>query len=132
MSVLNASILSGATWTPTGGSALVFASDGRSVPGGVSLVVPADTNLVLRRSLEVRAILPAYAANSNAFARMGKCTMLYRIPYVAADGKLYSQPVRIEASFHPDYATKSARMNEAIAFLADSDFTDFWLNSLIS
>ena len=132
MSVLNASVLSGATWTPSGGSALTFAPDGRSVQGGVSLVVPADTNLVLRRSLEVRTILPAYPASPNAFARMGKCTMLYRVPFVAADGKLYSQPVRIEASFHPDYASKSSRMNEAIALLADSDFSDFWLNSLIS
>lgn len=132
MSVLNASVLSGATWTPTGGSALVFAPDGRSVQGGVSLVVPADTNLVLRRSLEVRTILPAYPASPNAFARMGKCTMLYRVPFVATDGKLYSQPVRIEASFHPDYTNKGNRMNEAIALLADSDFSDFWLNSLIS
>lgn len=132
MSVVNASILSGATWTPTGGTAVAFTPDGRSVANGVSLVVSADTNLVTRRSLELRTVLPAYPASSNAFARMGKNTMLFRCPFIAPDGKLYTQPIRIEASFHPDYAQKAARMSEAIALLADSDFSDFWANSLLS
>lgn len=131
MSVVNASILSGATWAPSGGTALAFIPDGRTVQNGVSLVVSTDTNLVTRRSLELRTVLPAYPASSSAFARMGKNTLLYRCPFVGPDGKLYSQPIRIEASFHPDYTEKGNRMNEAIALLADSDFAGFWASSLL-
>lgn len=131
MSLANASILSGATWAPTGGTALNFTPDGRSKENGIGLVVTADTNLVTRRTLQAKSVLPSLPANNGAFARLGRNAMTYSIPFVAADGKLYNQTIKIEAAFHAEYTQKSTRRNEAISFLADSDFTDFWDNSLL-
>lgn len=132
MSLSNAVIKTGATWSATGGTDLTFAMDGRSVKDGISLVVPADTILTTRRSLEARAILPAMAVNANSYAKLGRNSLAYRVPYMAADGKLYYQHVKIECTFHAEYTGKNTVLNEAIAFLADSDFAQFWQNSIVT
>lgn len=132
MALSSAVIKTGATWAPTGGSDLTFGPDGRSVKDGISLVVPADTNLITRRSLECRAIMPGLAASSAAFAKLGRNFMSYRVPYVAADGKLYLQHVQIQTSFHADYSDKNTILGDAIALLADSDFADFWQKSILT
>lgn len=132
MSLSNAVIKTGATWSSSGGSDLTFAPDGRSVKDGISLVVPADTNLILRRSLECRAILPALASSSATYAKLGRNTLSYRIPFVAADGKLYLQHIKIETSFHAEYGGKNGALSDATAFFGDSDFTSFWQSSIVT
>lgn len=131
MALSNAVVKTGATWSSTGGADLTFAPDGRTVKDGVSLVVPADTNLILRRSLECKAIMPALAPSSTQFAKLGRTSLAYRVPFIAADGKLYLQHVKIEATFHSEYTAKATVMGDAIAFLADSDFSAFWLTSIV-
>lgn len=132
MSLINASILSGATWTPTGGSALAFASSGRAISDGLELVVTADTNLITRRSLQLKSSLPELAASANAFSKMGRNQLTYFIPFIAADGKLYRQSIVMTEAFHPEYTQAAARRNESISFKADSDFSDFWANYLLT
>lgn len=132
MALSNAVIKTGATWSSTGGSDLTFAPDGRTVKDGISLVVPADSNLILRRSLECKAILPALAPTASSFARLGRNTLSYRVPFVAADGKLYLQHVKIETTFHAEYTGKNTVINDATAFFGDSDFTAFWQTSVVT
>lgn len=128
MSLINATIKTGATWAATGGSDLAFTPDGRAIPDGVNLVVLADTNLVLRRSLAARATMPALPTKTGDYARLGRAHLTYLVPFIASDGKLYKQPVKIEMGFHPEYtdANKAAVINDATAFLADTDFANFW------
>lgn len=134
MGLQNASISSGASWAPTGGTALAFIPDGRLVPSGVSLVVSADTDLVTRRQLTLRATLPAMSGSANGYARLGRNTAVYRVPYIADDGKLYVQTVRLETAFHAQYAQadKELILSDAIAILADSDFSDFWKKAILA
>lgn len=132
MSLLNAVVKTGATWAPTGGSDLTFTSDGRAVNDGVSLVVTADTNLLTRRSLVARAILPALPSKAGEYAKLGRNSVVYKVPFIAADGKLYTQSVRIEMAFHPEYTGKNTVIGDAAAFVADSDFTSFWQSSVLS
>lgn len=132
MALSAAVIKTGASWSATGGTDLTFALDGRSVKDGISLVVPADTNLITRRSLECRAIMPALAATASSFAKLGRNYLSYRVPFVAADGKLYLQHVQVQTSFHAEYTGKNTVLNDATAFLADSDFANFWQSSILT
>jgi hypothetical protein len=132
LSLINAIIKTGATWAPTGGTDVTFVPDGKTVQDGISLVVAADTNLLTRRSLTARAVLPALPAKTGDFAKLGRNSLVYKVPFVAADGKLYLQTVRIEMAFHAEYTGKNTVINDATAFIADSDFANFWQSSLTS
>lgn len=132
MPLSNAVFPSGATWAPTGGSSTTLAADGRQVKNGVSLIVTGDTNLLTRRSLQCTATLPALPANSGSYAKLGRNSIRYAIPFVAADGKLYTQLVRIETSFHSEYSGKATAIADIAALTQDSDFTDFWTKSLLT
>lgn len=134
MSLNPATIKSGATWTGAGGADLIFTPDGRAVANGLSLVVMADTNLVLRRSLTLKASLPALPVKVGDFAKLGRTSMVLKVPFLAADGKLYQQTVRIEQAFHSEYGTalKNGVINDAAALILDTDFANFWQASVLA
>jgi hypothetical protein len=97
------------------------------------LVVVADDDLVTRRSVIARATLPKLPVGTG-YATLGRNTLTYKVPFVASDGRLYIQSVKIEAAFHPEYeqASKESVIQDAPAFLVDSDFTSFWHDSLLA
>lgn len=132
MSLSNASLKTGATWSPSGGTDLTFVPSGRSVSNGIELVASSDPSLILRRSLEMKVSLPSLPANANAYAKLGRRSIVYRIPYVASDGKLYTQTIRIEAAFHADDTRQNDLMADCASFFADADFTSFWQGMLLS
>lgn len=132
MSLTNAVYKSGATWAPTGGSDVTLVPDGRVVKNGLSLVVAADTNLLTRRGFTFVATLPAMPVSTGAYAKLGRTSLKEVIPYLAVDGKLYLQTVRIETAFHSEYTGKNVAIADAAAFVSDSDFTSFWQSSLLT
>lgn len=134
MGLQTATIKTGATWAPTGGTDLSFVPDGKALTDGVNLVVVADTNLLLRRSLTARATLPAAPTKVGNYAKLGRNSIVYKLPMVALDGKTYVQSVRIEVTFHAEYslANKTIAIQDACALTADSDFQNFWLSSILT
>jgi hypothetical protein len=133
MALKTAVIKTGATWTPSGGTDLSFVPDGRVVTDGVNLIVLADTNLLTRRTLTGRATLPAAPAKTGDFARLGRNTLTYRLPFTASDGKIYTQTVKIETAFHAEYtaAQKGAAVSDGAAMMLDADFENFWKYSVV-
>jgi hypothetical protein len=133
MSLKNAVFKTGATWAPTGGTDVTFVPDGRVVSDGVNLVVTADDNLLLRRSLTARSTLPAAPAKVGDYARLGRNSVVYRIPFVAADGKTYTQTVKIETAFHAEYTStqKGVAVTDGAALMLDDDFQSFWKSSIL-
>lgn len=132
MSLTNASLKTGATWSSSGGTDLTFVPSGRPISNGLELVASSDSSLILRRSLELKVSLPSLPANTNAYAKLGRRAVVYRIPYVASDGKLYTQTIRIEAAFHADDTRQNGLMGDCASFFADTDFTSFWQGMLLS
>jgi len=134
MPLQSASIKSGATWAPTGGSDLVFAADGRAITDGVRVVVVSDSDLLLRRSLVAKSQLPGPAPKAGAPARLGRNQMTYFVPFKAADGLIYNQSIGIVMNLHAEYslASRTALKADAAALLASASFADFWLNSILT
>lgn len=132
MSLSNAVFKTGATWAPTGGTDLTLALDGRVVQNGISTIVTADTNLLTRRSMTFAASLPALPVTVGAYGKLGRNIAKYQIPFIAEDGKLYTQTIRIETAFHAEYSDKNTAIADIAALVSDSDFTAFWQSSLLT
>lgn len=128
MSLDNASIKSGASWGPTGGTDLAFSKDGRSVANGISLIVVADQDLVMRRNLRLVATPPANAAKVGDFPRLGRQTLTYGVPFKDTTGRVVVQYQQIGMAWHPemDRTLRLKHRRDMAAFLADSDFDAFW------
>lgn len=132
MSLTNAVVKTGATWSPTGGTDLALTSSGRSIKDGLELVVTSDASLLLRRSVELKVSMPSLPPSANAYAKLGRRSLTYRIPFVAADGKLYTQLIRVEASFHAEDSRQNGLISDMAAFFSDSDLSGFWNNLLLN
>lgn len=132
MSLKNAVFKTGATWSPTGGTDLTLIADGRNPPNGLSMVVSNDTSLITRRRMVCVSTLPGLPANPQSYAKLARNKLTYRIPFVASDGKLYTQTIEISMAFHAEDSSKSVHVRDVAAFVADSDFLDFWDKSLLT
>ena len=132
MALTNATFKTGATWSSTGGTDETLVPDGSKQDMGARFVISSDTNLLTRRTVLFKVSPPALAPNSASFAKLGRRSLAYRVPFIAADGKLYLQPVNIEAAFHAEYTSSNARLLDAVAMVLDSDFGPFWSSLLLS
>lgn len=132
MALVNATFKTGATWSSTGGTDETLVPDGSQQTSGVRLVVSGDTAVLTRRSVLFKVSYPQLAPNSASYAKLGRRSLAYRVPFIASDGKLYVQPINIEAAFHAEYAGSSVRLVEAAAMVLDTDFGPFWSSLLLS
>jgi hypothetical protein len=59
--------------------------------------------------------------------------MVYRLPFLASDGKVYTQTVKIETAFHAEYTAtqKGVAIGDGAALLVDADFQSFWKSSVL-
>lgn len=126
MALKNMSIVTGATVSVTGGTAVVFTDDGVSIPNGIHLVVPADVNYAVRRSATVKYRPPALD-KEGIYSRDKKYISL-TVPMTLASGKIVNNVIRVEREVHPEFAAASATdLNKLAAqLLIDSDADNFW------
>lgn len=133
MSLVNATLVTGGTWSQSGGTGITLASDGRfSSADGVNLVVSEDTNVLTRRTVVARSKTPRAAANANAYATLGRNTVKVLIPFQAADGKVYNQTVTVEIATHAEFSGRAALRGLVASLATDSDMTGFWEQFLLS
>lgn len=132
MSLKNASLLTGATVSATGGTALVFADDGVTVPNGVHLVVPATADYRVRQNATCKFRPPALLADGS-YTR-DKKSVSYTVPQILASGKVVNNVIRVEREVHPELGASAATdMNRIAAqFLFDSDTDNFWSAGSVS
>lgn len=126
MGLKNMSISAGTTLSATGGTAVVFADDGTTIPNGVRLVVPADTNYALRRNIVAKYRAPSL--NQDGSYNKDKKSLSFAIPMTLANGKVVINVLRIEREVHPEFSAANATdMNKLAAqLLFDTDTDNFW------
>ena len=127
MALKNMSLLTGATITPSGGSALVFADNGQTIPNGLQLVVPADADYQTRRIVTIKYRAPALNAKTNSYGKDKKSVTLVK-PVIMADGSVVFNTWRIERELHPSTSAADATDGNKVAsqFLTDADCDAFW------
>lgn len=126
MSLTNASIVTAPSGiAATGGSALAFASMGQAGSNSLLLAASADTDLRLRRTIQVTAKLPAVSVAAPNGYTQARSTMVFKKPKLLANGKITINTVRVEVAY--DVESSAAEVQELIdvgaQLLCDSDFT---------
>jgi hypothetical protein len=121
-----ASILSGATIAPTGGSALAFESEGISA-GQNPLFASADTDLRTRREILCSVKKPKVSAGAPNGYTQARATALFKSPLELTNGSVTVNTVRIEFAY--DVETSQAEIEElriiAAQICTDADFAEF-------
>lgn len=127
MGLKTMSLLSAATVAASGGSALVFADDGVTIPNGVHLIVPADSDYQTRRQVTVKYRPPTLDAKTGAYGKDKKSITLV-LPQVLSSGTVVFNTVRIEREVHPSLtAATCVELNKLGAqLLSDTDLDAFW------
>lgn len=133
MGLKSMSLLTGAAVSASGGSALVFADDGITIPNGLHLVVPADADYQTRRQLTAKYRPPALDSKTNSYGK-DKKSLCYVQPIVLSDGRVVFNTLRIEREVHPSLsAAQCTDLNKIGAqLLSDSDADAFWATGSLS
>lgn len=133
MGLKNMSLLTGATVTSTGGTALAFAEDGVSIPNGLHLMVPADADYQTRRQLTAKYRQPTLDTKTGVYGKDKKSLTMVQ-PIVLADGKVVFNTIRIEREVHPS-VTAAAALDLTVLgaqLLTDADCLAFWATGSLS
>lgn len=133
MSLKNMALVTGATISVSGGSALTFADNGVSVPNGLQLVVPADADYQTRRVSTAKYRPPTLDPKTNVYGK-DKKSITYVKPIVLSTGQVVFNTIRIEREVHPSVsAADCTDMNKVGAqMLIDSDLDGFWATGSLS
>lgn len=127
MPFTSASVSSGATVAPTGGSALAFTGQGIR-NNAHTAVAMADTSLLLRRSITASVKEPKVSVGAPNGYTQARATIVFKSPLALDNGNHTVNTVRIELAY--DEETTSAEIEElriiAAQLLADSDFDNLW------
>jgi hypothetical protein len=120
------SINTGGTLANTGGSAVVFADDGVTIPNGVHLTVPAVADFRVRPSATFRYRPPALQADGSYSRQQNTASVT--IPKALASGAYVNNVIRITMDVHPEAsATEALDLRKLAAqTLFDSDADNFW------
>lgn len=126
MGLKNMSLLTGATTAASGGSALVFADTGTTIPNGVALVVPATADYRVRQQSTWKYRAPKI--NSDGTYTRDSKSVSYNVPLILASGKIVNNVIRVEREVHPELSAAAATdLNKILAqMLFDSDTDNFW------
>lgn len=134
MGLKSMSLLSGATSVAaSGGSALVFADDGVTIPNGLHLIVPADADYQTRRQVTAKYRPPSLDSKTNSYGKDKKSITLVQ-PIVLTDGRVVFNTMRIEREVHPSLtAAQCVELNKLGAqLLVDTDTDGFWATGSLS
>lgn len=128
MSLINASVLSGATITPSGGTALTFTGTG--IVGGSThtLICDDDDDFRTRRSIVCTTKQPKVSVGAPNGLTQARSKALFKFPKILDNLNLTVETVSIEVAFDSESTAAEVQANMKIACqaLIDSDFSDFF------
>lgn len=125
MSLSNASVLSGATITPSGGTALPFSSLGIQNSSN-TIYATGDADLRTRRSIVCSVKDPKVSAGAPNGYTQARATAVFKSPLELDNGMVTVNTVRVEFAY--DVETSQAEIDElkviAAQICTDADFAD--------
>lgn len=133
MGLKTMSLLSGATLSASGGTALAFAENGATIANGLQLIVPGDTDYATRRYVTIKSRQPTLNPKTGSYGK-DKKSMSLTLPCILTDGSVVFNVIRIEREVHPSVSAANVlELNKVAAqFLIDADCTDFWATGSLS
>lgn len=132
MGLATASILTGATVSATGGTAVNYVPDGLTIANGLHLIDSAITDFRIQPQVTVKTKNPTLSPDGSY--SKGKRTVTLVEPFVDSKGKTQFDLIRIEREVHPESsAAKALDLNKKGAqLLTDSDLAGFWASGSLA
>lgn len=125
MGAQNATLLIGATITPTGGTVQTFTPDGVFIQNGVHLADAGDASYITRNSITLRTKNPTLTGGVYS---KGKRWATLTVPKVLLDGTTAFNIVRIELEVHPETSAGDSTelLKKGAQLFIDTDLAAFW------
>lgn len=125
MSLVNASIVTApSAFAPTGGTAVAFSGNSPS-QGKMSMFVSADTDLRLRRTIDVTVKTPSSSASAPNGYTQARVQYLFRYPKLLANGRVTVNTAKVEFAY--DVETTQTEIQQLLdvagQICVDADFT---------
>lgn len=132
MGLVNASILTGASISASGGTAVNYTPDGQSVPNGLHLIDAAVADFRLRPQLTFKTKNPTLMPDGS-YSKDRRTVVLVE-PFVDSKGKTQFDLIRIEREVHPESpAAKALDLNKKGAqLLIDTDTAAFFASGSLA
>jgi len=126
MSLVNAGVVTApSSISASGGTALTFASAGQPSSGRLSLIVPADTDLRVRRGMEITVKTPSPQSTAPNGYTQARASYLFKYPKLLANGKITVNTAKVEFAY--DVETTQTEIQQLLDIAAqiccDGDFT---------
>lgn len=126
MSINGITLQEGATYTPAGGTNIVFDATGESVANGVVCVNQAETNFFAREKLIATARLPSFGTDGKWSKQ--KTSVRIVMPKTLASGEVVYELVRVEIESHPEGTNNITALRKlGISALLDAELDNFFL-----
>jgi len=100
MGLQNMQLLAGTTISATGGTAVTYSPDGRSVPNGIHVIDASVADFRVRPGVTFRTKDPVMLPDGSW--TKGKISILLVAPYIDTKGKAQSNLWRLEREIHPE------------------------------
>lgn len=125
MGLQNASLLTGATVSASGGTAQNFTPDGQTVANGVHLIDSSVADFRIRPTLTAKTSPPATQPDGS-FTK-DKRVVTYVEPFIDTKGVVQYDYIRIERRVHPESSAAKAvgLLTKGAQICIDSDFALF-------
>jgi hypothetical protein len=123
MALNNATTLSGATFAGTGGTTVNWSSMGQN-GNKHPLVVSTDTDLRVRRSIDVSARTPAPSSSAPNGYTQARVSKLYKQPLLLDNGKITVNTCKVEVAYDVETTPEEiqALLDVGAQMLFDADF----------
>lgn len=132
MPIIGAIISKGATYTPSGGTAITFNRIGESIPNGIVCANTAQTDFFAREKLTASSREPVKQADGS-WSKRKTAVRISRL-YTRADGTVVPEVLRIEMETDPESGVGTINDFKSLGagVLTDADFTNLFANGDLS
>jgi hypothetical protein len=127
MSLDNASIPIGASYSPSGGSATDIVSLGKTLESN-KLFIDSGEDLILRRTMLATSKSPVPNASAPNGYTQQRTSIVFHVPLLLDNGKVTTNTVKAEVSYDPETDTSErAFLRELFAHIgSDADFDNLF------
>lgn len=127
MAITNATLVTGATISVSGGITANFTPSGTVVADGVEIVHSEEADYRIRTRISFRAKMPSYNSVTATYSK-GKRFVLLTVPKILASGETIFPVIRIEVDDHPEMtaAERLEHRKKAAQVLCGANFELFF------
>jgi hypothetical protein len=125
-------LLTGATLSATGGTAITYTTDNKTVANGLHLIDASESNFIVRPNILVKTKDPVKMPDGS-YTKDRKSIVIFE-PFIDSTGKTHLNLIRVEREVHPetDAADALDLLKKGGQVCFDTDTTAFFASGSLA